>query len=79
MTLSGASYDAALTDVEPVEVKVKGYGRQVVIEVADDAAFEALIDRLAVAACDLADAGRRDTVEAIYDDIERADLARAAA
>jgi hypothetical protein len=79
LVLSGTSYFAALSDVEPLSVTAMGFGCRVTLEAPDSATREAWIDRMIECATDMADEGKWDVTEAIYKDVERADKARVAA
>lgn len=76
LILSGTSYFAALSHVEPEAVTPVLAGCRVTLIAPDADTYEQWVDLLAAAACDLADDGNDSAKEAIYKDIERNDALR---
>lgn len=72
LVVSGATYDAALSHVEPVDKKVRGFGFRVTLRAPDRATYEDWLDLIAEAAADLADRDDWDTHRALVKDMDRA-------
>lgn len=77
LTLSGTTYMACFSEIEPESVTPIGFGFRATLSVPEGE-YEAWIDRMAEVAADAADDDRWELTRAIYADIERNDNARKA-
>lgn len=76
LVISGTTYGAALSDIEPAKVTPVGKGCRVTLQAPDVATRTAWVERIIETACDLAwDNEKTGVVEQLYKDVERADLA----
>lgn len=76
LVITGTTYAACFSDIEPLAVTAVGYGSRVTLEAPDLDTHKAWRERITVVACDLAwDGEQTGVVEVLYKDLERADLA----
>ena len=71
ITMPQSVFRAAGIDTVPVEIKRKGYGAQVVLNVPAYDTFESWMNELAIAACEAADRNEPAVAETIYRAMEK--------